>query len=128
MGVGGEGVVAAVGLAFLVAYALTRRYGFLVPGGILTGLGVGIIYESQMHARGATVVLGLGLGFLGIYAVDAAARKTPRGWWPLIPGGVLTLIGLLQAAGQEFLGSIGRWWPVLLIAVGAYLVFRRGKG
>lgn len=129
LGVGGEGVVAAIGLGFLVAYILTRHYGFLVPGGIMTGLGVGIIYESRMHAQGASVLLGLGLGFLSIYVIDAAGRKAPRGWWPLIPGGVLTLIGLLQAAGGPgVLSSISRWWPVLLIAIGAYLLLRRGQG
>ncbi len=129
MGVGGEGAVAAAGIAFLVAYALTRHYGFLVPGGIMTGLGIGIIYENRTQGQGVPVLLGLGLGFLSIYLIDAAGRRTARGWWPLIPGGVLTLIGLLQAAGRTgVLGDISRWWPVVLIAIGAYLLLRPRGG
>lgn len=34
---GGEAVVAAIGIAFLAAFAYTRNYGYLVPGGIMTG-------------------------------------------------------------------------------------------
>src|SRR3972149_3746454 len=64
--VGGEAVVALIGIAFLIAYALTRQYGFLVPGGILTGLGIGIIYENRLEGNGAPVLLGLGVGFLAI--------------------------------------------------------------
>lgn len=124
--VGGEGAVAAVGLACLVAYVLTRHYGLLVPGGIMTGLGLGIIYETRIGGEGAPVLLGLGLGFLTIYVIDTEGRRAAWGWWPLIPGGVLTLIGLLQAGGQTgWLGVVGRWWPVVLIVAGAYLLLRR---
>ena len=35
--IGGEVIVAVIGAAFLVAYAFTRQYGFLIPGGIVTG-------------------------------------------------------------------------------------------
>lgn len=123
--VGGEAVVAAIGLAFLVAYWLTRNYGFLVPGGIMTGLGVGIIYEARADAGGAPVLLGLGVGFIGIFVIDAAVRRASWGWWPLVPGGVLTLIGLLLAAGQSgLLGAIGRWWPAVLILIGLWFLLR----
>lgn len=127
--VGGEAVVAAIGLAFLVAYWLTRNYGLLVPGGIMTGLGIGIIYEVRSNAGGAPVLLGLGLGFVGIYVVDAAVRRASWGWWPLIPGGVLTLIGLLLASGQTGLvGTIGRWWPAVLILIGLWFLQRGRSG
>lgn len=128
-GIGAEGVVAAIGLAFLVAYVFSRNYGFIVPGGIMTGLGIGIIYEMRAHAGGAPVLLGLGFGFVSIYAIDAAVRRTSSGWWPLIPGGVLTVLGLVLAAGQSgLLGAIGRWWPAILILIGLYIVFRRRAG
>ncbi|MGH8246894.1 MAG: hypothetical protein ACREUU_10730 [Gammaproteobacteria bacterium] len=81
LNVGGEGVVAAIGLAFLTAYAFTRNYGFLVPGGIMTGLGIGIIYENRLNGEGAPVLLGLGLGFISIAVVDlhGAARNGDGG-------------------------------------------------
>lgn len=125
-GVGGEGVVALIGMAFLAAYAFTRQYGFLVPGGIMTGLGTGIIYETRMSAQGAPVLLGLGFGFLSVYVIGRMRGRMTADWWPLIPGGVLTLIGLLQAADQSgTFGAVARWWPAVLIIIGLYLIYRR---
>ena len=126
LNVGGEGVVAMIGLAFLAAYAFTRQYGFLVPGGIMTGLGIGIIYEDRLRAEGAPVLLGLGLGFISIYVISRVRGRMPADWWPLIPGGVLTVIGLFLAAGQTgLLGAVGRWWPLVLIVIGLYIIFRQ---
>jgi hypothetical protein len=121
--VGTQSVVTAIGVAFLVAFFYTRNYAFLVPGGILTGLGFGIIYQSQAD-RGWAVLLGLGLGFVSIYVLDVLTGGRRGGqWWPLIPGGILAFFGLAEASG--IMGTIGRWWPVLLIAIGIYLLFRR---
>ncbi len=126
LGVGGEAVVALIGAAFLTAYALTRQYGFLVPGGIMTGLGIGILYENRLAANGAPVLLGLGLGFVAIYAISALRGRMPGDWWPLIPGTVLTVIGLMRAAqATGTLQTIGRWWPLALILIGLYVVVRR---
>jgi hypothetical protein len=124
--IGGEAVVAAIGLAFLVAFFYRRNYGFLVPGGVMTGWGLGIIYQFLYGASWAKL-LGLGLGFIGIYVIDVLTGGRRGGqWWPLVPGGVLAAIGLLQAGGQYGItGTIGRWWPLILIAFGVYLLFRR---
>lgn len=123
--IGAEGTVALVGVALLTAYALTGQYGFLVPGAILTGLGVGIVVEQRTQAGGAAVLLGLGLGFVGITAVSRLRGRMPADWWPLIPGGILTALGLLLAAGQTgWLQALGRWWPVVLIALGLYIIVR----
>jgi hypothetical protein len=128
MGVGGEGVVALIGLAFLTAYFLTRHYGFLVPGGVMTGLGIGIIYEQRLQAAGAPVLLGLGLGFIAVFLIGRRRGRWAADWWPLIPGGILAAIGLLLAAGQTgLLGMMGRWWPLLPIALGIWLLTRRAE-
>ena len=129
VGVGGEAVVAVIGLVLLAGYAYTRNYGFLIPGGIMTGLGMGIILAARSPGGGSAVLLGLGLGFLCIYVIDARWRHMPAGWWPLIPGGVITVIGLLVAAGESgLLAAAGRWWPVVLILVGVYLLLQRPAG
>jgi len=128
VGVGGEAVVAVIGLVLLAGYAYTRNYGFLIPGGIMTGLGMGIILAARSPGGGSAVLLGLGLGFLCIYVIDARWRHMPAGW-PLIPGGVITVIGLLVAAGESgLLAAAGRWWPVVLILVGVYLLLQRPAG
>jgi hypothetical protein len=119
-------IVLVIGLVFAASYVYTRRYGLLIPAGILTGLGAGILLEDFGYSR-EPVVLGLGLGFLAIYGVDlliSGARQRGR-WWPLIPGGVLTVIaGASGAFGPEGERAIEQGWPILLIAVGAWLLLR----
>jgi hypothetical protein len=127
LGVGGEAVPLAIGVVFLVAYAARRTYGFLIPGSILTGLGAGIVVQDRLAGgHGGEVVLGLGLGFLAIYAIDSAVvgRLSPR-FWPLIPGGILTVVGLLsELQGTALQDWINRYWPILLIVAGVALLAR----
>jgi hypothetical protein len=123
-GVGGEAVVAVIGGAFLLVYASTRQYGFLVPGGIMTGLGLGILWQTQSTADGGGVVLvGLGAGFLSIYLIDLVLRRTSALWWPIIPGGILTTIGVLVEMDRVDILADLRWgWPLILIAIGAIVL------
>jgi hypothetical protein len=128
-GIGGEAVVAVIGAAFLVAYAFSRQYGFLVPGGIMTGLGVGIILETQATPEeGGVVVLGLGLGFLSIYVIDLLVRPASALWWPLIPGGILTTIGvLIEADRVEMLAEVEWAWPLILIVIGIVVLVTQAR-
>jgi len=119
-------IVLVIGLVFAGAYAATRRYGLLIPAGILTGLGVGILLED-LGMTGDPAALGLGLGFLAIYVVDLATRDR-RGrarWWPLIPGAILIVIAAAGGAfGDEGARAVERGWPIILIAIGAWLLLR----
>jgi hypothetical protein len=119
-------IVLVIGLVFATAFAMTRRYGLLIPAGILTGLGAGILLED-FGAAGEPVMLGLGLGFLTIYAVDAltSGAREPGRWWPLIPGAIITVIaGASGTFGEQGARAIEQGWPILLIAVGAWLLLR----
>ena len=122
LGATGEVVVAIVGAAFLVVYAATRYYGFLVPGGILTGLGVGLVLESTLDIQGG-VLLSLAGGFAFVALLDRlAGGRREGGWWPFIPAGILVVIGLSQVAGGWEVLQL--WWPVALIAVGVVGLIR----
>jgi hypothetical protein len=122
-GIGGEVVVAAVGIAFLASYAATRTYGLLIPGGILTGLGTGIVVASQ-GGPDAAVPFGLGVGFLLIALIDGVHGTRQGGWWwPLIPGGILATVGLTELLGARDAGAY--IVPAVLILVGLALLVRR---
>lgn len=119
-------IVLVIGLVFATAFAGTRRYGLLIPAGILTGLGLGILLED-LSVQGEPVVLGLGLGFLAIYGADflSTGARAPGRWWPLIPGAILTVIaGAESTFGAEGARVIQQAWPILLIAAGAWFLLR----
>ena len=119
--------VLLLGTAFLVAYAFTRAYGLLIPGCILAGIGVGLLFERVMNP-GVTVSLGLGLGFIAIFVVQRIIGGVSH-WWPLIPGGVLVLVGIAEAVPQGQV-LIEKGWPVILIGVGLAILAGQfvGKG
>ncbi len=128
--IGDEAVPLAIGAAFLVAYALTRRYGYLVLGGILTGVGGGIWIASLLGVsdKGPYAAIGGGLGFLLIYVLDVARSGLAARWWPIVPGALMVLIGAGTAAeNQAWAQQVGTWSPLLLIALGLWIIIARGR-
>lgn len=128
-----EGVLfGAVGAGFLIAYLWTRKYPFLVPGGLLLGMSFGFYFEAARPELGEPVFLGLGLGFFAIWLVHLAYRKE-NVWWPVIPGAILVLLGFPLT--RDWVGHLFDYWEFLLIAAGVlFLVLafagrgRRGRG
>ena len=118
-GVGGVAIVLLGGLAFLATHLATRSYGFLVPGGILTGFGAALVAQDLGFVADAAQI-GLGAGFLLIPAVQLLTGWERQGgwWWPLIPGGILTLLGVIQRLEGDAAGLV---LPAVLIILG--LVF-----
>ncbi len=124
----GSAIVLVIGLVFLYVYGQQgRNIGFLIPGSIMTGLGLGIVAEAATGMNGL-VPLGLGLGFCAIWFMQRSF------WWALIPGGIIALAGLKDLANSNdgsgsTLGSLGlsggSWWPLLLVGAGIWLVFSR---
>ena len=119
----GRFVTMFIGLALLSVFVVTREYGFLVPGSILTGVGIGIVLDSAAsgEAESGVMMLALAGGFLGIWVIGSIYRLSENHWWPLIPGGILTLIGMVQLTRTDVAGAL-RLWPVILIVLGAFLL------
>lgn len=119
LGVGPEFVLILAGLVFLVPYLLTRLYGFLIPGMLLAGLGAGMLYQNTSHV-GSAVPLGLGIGFISIFAVDWIVTRAMR-WWPLIPGAALMIPAIVDTFPVARVW-LEKGWPVILILVGLLLL------
>jgi len=124
----GGWVLLLIGIGFLAAYVYTRQYGYLVPGGIFTGLGAGVIVSQVVawptaEAEGAPVVLGLGLGFLGIWLIGELARVDRNRWWPLIPGSILGFVGVALLIGGDAIRALD-YWGVILVGIGLVVIWR----
>lgn len=134
-----------IGIAFLLAFLPKREYGFLIPGCIVSGVGVGIILAERVGDpwSGAAVLFSIGGGFIAIWLVSMLIRMGdkdwPRGetrdagqalWWPLIPGGILVIIGFVVLADEGYDGDLLQWWPLLIIGAGLIVLLsslrRRG--
>jgi hypothetical protein len=124
----GESIPLGIGVAFLAAYALTRRFGFLVPGGILTGVGTGLLLSTLAGSSdgGPFTVIGGGVGFLLIFCIDMLVTHQTTRWWPVIPGSLMVVIGAGTTTGnEEVWRQVQVWSPVMLIVLGILLLLTR---
>jgi hypothetical protein len=108
-----------IGGAFFAAYLYKGDFGLLVPAGILLGLGTGTAFNQTRYDFGNPVLWGLGLGFITIYVVSAIYERKNH-WWPLIPGGILVLLGLppVQLVVEYLFDN----WPLILVVVGILFI------
>jgi hypothetical protein len=112
------------GIAFWVGYFRNKKdYGLLMPGTILIVYGLMFWYCAlegwwYMQFIWPGFLIGPGLGFVFMYALGTKEQGL------LIPGGILLGLGIIMLAG---LSPIFRYWPLLLIVAGAYLIYRHTK-
>lgn len=118
----GESVVlCALGGLFIASYLFTRGYALLVVGGIILGLGIGSVGARTMWVYGEFTELGLGVGFVLIYLIQLLYERRAH-WWPLLPGGVLILLGFQAWRDfRRFLFSESGW-PLILVIVGSLIL------
>lgn len=115
----------ALGLGFLGAHLSGRA--MPVPAGILVGLGVGVALRDlgPRSFQGLFFqVFPLGLGFVLVWLLDRRHR------WAFWPAGVLIVVGLLSLVAevpevQRLWAQAGRFWPLALVLVGAWLLWRQ---
>jgi hypothetical protein len=108
----------AVGIAFLIKWAIDRGTGSLYAGAIITALAVpGVLNEAGVDLDGLGTFC-FGVAFLFIAAVRAASGGG-IGWQAWF-GGLLALLGGVNMLSPEVGGLIV---PITLVAIGAVLVF-----
>jgi hypothetical protein len=122
----------ALALTFLIWGAVSREAGFVIPAGILGGVSLGTILERATpgltgQETGAVFVLALAAGFAVITPLTAIVAGRAH-WWALLVAGILGLVGGALLAGgvaMEALKVAGQAWPLILIGLGVYIIFKR---
>lgn len=105
------------GAGFLIAYFYKKKYGFLIPGCLLLGLGLGTVFGRSGNLES----IGLGIGFVVIYVIAYLYEKKSH-WWPLIPGVILIFTGI----GKES-DLFSKGWPLILVFIGIFIIIREFK-
>jgi hypothetical protein len=118
----GSVLVLAVGIAFLIKWAIDRGTGSLYAGAIITALASpGVINAAGYDVDGLGTFC-FGVAFLFIAAVRAASGG---GWgWQAVFGGLLALLGGVNMLTPEVGGLLV---PIALLALGALLIFGGGR-
>jgi hypothetical protein len=122
-----------LGFAFLVWSAEQKSFGLAIPGSLLIGIGLGVFlgWRNLENINGLAqtgmmlVWFGISWGLIIIFGKVILERFI---WWPLIPGGVLAMVGWgLYIGGNpgSALSFIGNTGSLGLIIVGAYLLLLR---
>lgn len=120
-----------LGLGMLVLGGVTHKAGWIIPGGILGGIGLGIVtIENNLFglpdhpAEGGGFLLAFALGWFLITLLTGLFTDETH-WWALIPGSVMACLGGLVLAGERgeyVLKLAGEAWPLVLVVIGAGLL------
>jgi hypothetical protein len=120
-----DALLLLLGLAFIGWAIMGRVCGLLIPGGILTGLGVGVLAERWLgHGGGqqdGVFLLCFAGGWVLIPVLTLGVFRRVI-WWPLIPAALIGLTGLGQLGYPEWgwaLRDARNYWPYALIALAA---------
>ncbi len=120
-----------LGVIFLAAGILTRSAGLIIPGGIISGVGLGTLATTQAWffpmdstQSGGLFLLLFSAGWFSITLfskIFTAETQT----WALIPGAILAIIGglvLMGERGLTILELVGTYWPLILVVIGASIL------
>ncbi|HZJ09660.1 MAG TPA: hypothetical protein VFD39_08200 [Trueperaceae bacterium] len=116
--IGGATFLASLGLAFAMYWKLDeRRWWAMIPAGTLASLGAVAFLESFMGASAGWLFL---FGLAATFFALTRLRVEPQPW-AIWPAGALAVVSLMSFT------TSGSWlMPVLLIAVGGWLLVRSG--
>jgi hypothetical protein len=117
-----------IGLAALVLFFIVRSGPLLVLGGVLTGLGIGVLIArgSGSDLAAAGFLGSIGVGFLLAWIIGLWQRVPRMRWWPFVVGVALVALGVVVGAlgiGPKAMQVAIDWWPLAVIALGAYLLW-----
>ena len=128
----GNFIVLLLGVGMLVWGSVSHRSGWIIPGGVLTGIGLGILATEgpwQFPAADQNGIFLLCFAFGWFLITLLTALFTCTQWWALIPGGIMAGIGgsILVTNGNIRWEDLNLVYAVVLISIGLILLVYRGR-
>lgn len=129
-------VLGGLSLVFIVAGIATRQSGFFIPGGILTGLALGVLLTIErveipfVEDEGGLFLLAFAAGWVLIPVLSIIFTRGERHLWALIVAAIMALVGAAVSFGgaaMDALELLGRIWPIFLIAGGLLILLKRPR-
>jgi hypothetical protein len=128
----GNYIVLLLGMGMLVWGSVSHKTGLIIPGGVLSGIGLGIFamqgsWQIPVADQNGIFLLCFSLGWFLITLLTAVFTCTQ--WWALIPGGIMALIGgsILVTNGAIRWMDLNLVYAAILIVVGLILLVYRGR-
>lgn len=126
-------IIVPLGMVFLVWGLRRKLVGLIIPGSILSTVAPGVYFawNASSNPEGLTetgiMLVWFAFGWILITVFSRIIYKKFI-WWPLIPGGVLAMVGWgLYIGGNpsNALGFVGNSGSIGLIIFGIYLLLLR---
>ncbi|MEO8287661.1 MAG: hypothetical protein ABI670_14630 [Chloroflexota bacterium] len=128
-------VLPALALIFLAWGIAAHKSAFMIPAGIFIGLSLGtwlittdwIAANVNEETQGGIFLLAFAAGWASITILSWLFTSDLH-WWPLIPGGIMAIVGgalLIGGNALQALVWLGYAWPIALVAAGIFLLLRR---
>ncbi|PMQ02198.1 MAG: hypothetical protein CBR30_00635 [Dictyoglomus sp. NZ13-RE01] len=124
----GSSIIFIFAISFLYMYKrFGKNIGFLIPGCILTAVGIYLLLRDLVYVEGIYFLPLLGLSFIAIYFVHTSkfSKYSGERYWPLYPGIILTTIGLILIFQEKLSNYINLLIPITLIIIGISLLIKR---
>jgi hypothetical protein len=128
----GNYIVLMLGVGMLIWGSVSHRTGWIIPGGVLTGIGLGILAEEghwffATADQSGVFLVCFAFGWLLITLLTGIFTRTQ--WWALIPGGIMAVIGgsILVTNGGVRWEDLNIVYAVLLLGIGLFLVTYKGR-
>ena len=120
----------AISGTLLIAFGLSREYGYAIPAGITGGLGTAVYLITAgtfgPAATASVLFLSIAGGFAAIWILGLLAVPQERHPWPLVPATILGAIGAAFATGQPgALTWIQMAVALVIVVAGAGMLLRR---
>ncbi len=122
-----------IAISLLSSGLYWKIFGLMIPGSLLAGIIPGVYFPWQQTVNSNPLLqtgmmlvwFALGWGFITVFS---RVQTQAFVWWPLIPGGILAMVGwglYIGGSPESAVGFIGNTGSIALIIFGIYILLMK---